>query len=800
MYIINKRSGSSPQVVGVKAHNLFRLAGMSRVPEFAVILSRAYSEYMRAGKMPPVLKQEIEKTLKHFHSMGMVAVRSSCTAEDLTGVSFAGMYTTVLNIADVDNGLQAVVEVWQSAESPRVAEYCRQMDVHTGDMAVILQHQLRPEISGVMVTQSPFSISEVLIECCEGLGDKLVSGAVVPTRYRMRNGKVIELQGTDLLSPDQLRELVASGKKIERFFRSAQDIEWAIESGRLHILQSRPVLVHATARRSKGKVWCNANVRETIPDPVSPMTWSVFDTSFFPGIMIDVFGFPVTEEQYRKFRPVEMLSGRLYWNMNNTLAYGKPIGPIIDFVQGDHAIDPQMAAAFRAVDMENLPQILPASRMFAFSVTAVGRLLYYLALSFIRYGWMSKKIAQVNADIEVYCAGFEPSEDLAVAVDKVKIWMRVILKRFARKYFGGIFLGAFNLALLSVLLSIRMGKKGEALARKTIIGIIDKTGEMAITINRLAKHAREKLPVVSVAALKRLYKNDQEFRASVDRFMNDFGHRGPAEFDIASINWREDHAMLYSIIATARDSGDYRVQREKIVSEVLHSVKPFERFVLKTFMPRLEAFIPLRENGKHYYLKATAKTKDQLLFIGKRLVDGGFIGKPRDVFFLALRDLEGITGGSLSERAARAIVDQRKKQWHEYRRAEVPDIIYESGERITTAVRKSDTLLGEPLSSGKVRARARIIRDFSKIHRLKQGEILVTHHADPGWTPLFTIASGLIVDVGGVICHAAMVARELGIPALSVTGATSVIPDGSIVELDADEGKVFLIKPAGKKS
>jgi pyruvate,water dikinase len=109
-----------------------------------------------------------------------------------------------------------------------------------------------------------------------------------------------------------------------------------------------------------------------------------------------------------------------------------------------------------------------------------------------------------------------------------------------------------------------------------------------------------------------------------------------------------------------------------------------------------------------------------------------------------------------------------------------------------TSVKASNFLSGEPLSAGKIRARARIIRDFSEVHKLRQGEILVTHHADPGWTPLFTIASGLIIEVGGVICHAAMVARELGMPALSVTGATSLIKNGSDVELDADEGRVIL--------
>jgi pyruvate,water dikinase len=430
--------------------------------------------------------------------------------------------------------------------------------------------------------------------------------------------------------------------------------------------------------------------------------------------------------------------------------------------------------------------------MLAFSVVALTRLSHYLTLAFFRFGWMSNKIKRTNSDLDVYCANFQPSEDLAVAVNKVRNWMRVVLKRFARRYFGGIFLGSFYLAVLGGLLSVRMGKKGEVLARRAIIGIIDKTGEMAIAINRLAGVARRKLKVVNIASMKRLYREDQKFNAEVDKFMNDFGHRGPAEFDVASLNWREDYDMLYSIIAAARDSSIYSVQREEVIDEILESARPYERFVLEKFLPRLEAFIPLRENGKHYYLKATAKTKDQLLLIGDRLAKEGYIEQRRDVFFLTLRDLDRVIDRRYTKKEVLAVVKQRKKQWREYQRAEVPDIIYESGERITSSVQKSNVLLGEPLSSGKIVARARIVDDFSQIRRLKQGEILVTHHADPGWTPLFTIASGLIVEVGGVICHAAMVARELGLPAISVVGATSLIRDGSIVEMDADEGRVVL--------
>jgi pyruvate,water dikinase len=387
---------------------------------------------------------------------------------------------------------------------------------------------------------------------------------------------------------------------------------------------------------------------------------------------------------------------------------------------------------------------------------------------------------------------FVHSEDLDVAVGRIRHWMKFIMKKFARRYFGGIVQGAFNLALLSALLQLRMGKRGAILARKTMIGIIDKTGEMAISINGLASLARQRLKVVNLKSLKNLYNEDQRFRSRFEQFLSDFGNRGPGEFDLASLNWREDHDMLYRVIAAAKDSREYVLDRQAFVQEMLKSAHPCERFMLQALIPRLEVYIPLRENGKHVYLKAVAKTKDQLNVIAQSLVRQGLLQRVRDVYFLTLRDIERISKRELNKRELMTIIAQRKKQWQEYRHAQVPDIIYESGERITTSVQQSGTLSGEPLSGGKIKARARIIADFSKIHRLKRGEILITHHADPGWTPLFTIAAGLIVEVGGVICHAAMVARELGIPALSVPGATSLIRDGSVIELDADEGRVMV--------
>ena len=331
-FVINDIKESRVDIIGTKAKNLFFLQRHFSVPDFVVVSTEAFQNYQKYGKISPELKQKLSQVFTSMLKKGPVAVRSSCTAEDLKGVSYAGMYTTSLNIRTVDHGINAVIQTWNSVNEERVKKYQEHFNLTSGMMAVIIQEQISSEISGVMVTQSPFSVSEMLIECCRGTGDKLVSGQITPSRYHIRPGDIIDCQGEDIITKQNVLKLAATGKKIERLFKSPQDIEWAMVNSKIYILQSRSVMVTRANPRRKGKVWCNANVRETVPDPLSPMGWSIFDNVFFPDIIMNVFGLPVNRKKYEEYRPVELISGRLYWNVNNTIAYGKSIGWLLDLV------------------------------------------------------------------------------------------------------------------------------------------------------------------------------------------------------------------------------------------------------------------------------------------------------------------------------------------------------------------------------------------------------------------------------------------------------------------------------------
>jgi pyruvate,water dikinase len=339
-----------------------------------------------------------------------------------------------------------------------------------------------------------------------------------------------------------------------------------------------------------------------------------------------------------------------------------------------------------------------------------------------------------------------------------------------------------------------MGQAGEALARKAITGLIDKTGEMTIAVEELAATAAERRTRTGIKALKELYTRDAEFKKAFDAFIKDFGHRGPAEFDIASRTYRDDPDIVFAMLEVPRAVKNRTLERQQIIKDLLQSLKPTERTLLRLFLPRLETYVPMREDGKHYYFLQQVKLKEQLLIMSRALIAKGALEQERDIFFLSLDDLAGIVKNTLPPSKTLEFVDSRKKEWEQFRNAPVPDIIYGSGERVIAEIKQTGTLRGEPLSYGVVRAKARIIGDIKEGGRLKGGEIMVTHHSDPGWTPLFTVASGVIVEVGGLICHAAMVARELGIPAVVLKNATRLIPDGSQIELDANLGTVKIIE------
>lgn len=789
---ITQKAFFGPEIVGAKAWNLCKIQAFVRVPKFVVVSVDAFRYYKKQGSIPVDLQKEVEHVLKEVFNDNPIAVRSSGTAEDTKGRSYAGMYATILAVSGVDATISAIKKVWESNDSQRVQSYRKIHKLAPGEMAVILQQQIDSNFSGVMTTSGKQQGGESIIECCEGLGDKLVSGKITPTRYCMKNSRIVGQSGENLLSRKEVIELYKTGQKIEKIFRMPQDIEWAYQDKYLYILQARTLTAAVQTKRKPVTVWCNANVRETIPDPISPMGYSFFEKIWIPDIMINTFGFPLTLEQYEKYPPVERVLGHLYWNITNSAAYGKSIEPILKFTGAGTAIDPQMGEAMASVDSDSIPSLLPASRMLLFSLKAMMRMSAYLIKSFFTFRHARKLIDEACVEVNELAQDMHPTTDVNKGIENVRYWGQIISGRLSKRYFSGILISVFYLAVLSKILGWRMGKRGEAMARATTYGLIDKTGEMALAMHALAEYVHEKLPSVNNESLNALHETDEYFREKFNAFIVEYGHRGPGEFDIASLTWHEDKTLVYGMFQN-KPMGRKNIDRSDIIENLLKTLSPFERFITKLFLPRIRELTPLRETAKHYVFKIMLKVKRQLSLIEEDLIQRGFLEEKRDIYFLRIDELEALRNKTLSKEQVVDMVHKRKAEWEQCLSVDVPDIVYSDGRKVFLSGKKQGDLTGTPLSYGSVQGRARIIYSFTDAYQLHSGDILVTHHTDPGWTPLFSIVSGVVIEVGGLICHAAMVARELGLPAIVLPGATSTIPDGAEIEIDADTGTVRII-------
>jgi len=524
-FIVTEEGVSTQETVGAKAWNLYQIKARVNVPAFVVVSVETFRYFKKHSRHPDGLRKEVGYFLEEVFNGNPIAVRSSGTAEDTKDKSYAGMYTSVLNVSGIDEIMEAIREVWESNDSERVHAYRTMHKLAPGEMAVILQQQIDADFSGVMTFSAHSVKEEIVIECCKGLGDKLVSGTITPSRYHLKGKKVTSRSGDNLLSSRELSTLYGVGKQVHKVFNVAQDIEWAYQDGDLYILQARTLTAKIQKTQKPVTVWCNANLRETIPDPISPMGYSFFNEIWLPDIIITVFGFPMTRDQYHQYPPVERILGRMYWNLNNTAAYGRSIAPILNFMKGGAAVDPQLGAAMENIDIQHIPQLVPASTMIRFTIRAMVRMPFFLFKTYWRFRTAAQMIKQAFLEVDQQAKKMIPVFDLQSGIDNVREWVQVISGVDGKRYFSGLLISIFYLTLLIKILSWRMGKKGEAIARMTTYGLIDKTGEMVRAMQDLSSTVQRKLDSLSGPSLAALYESDPEVHEQFDRFLEEFGHR-----------------------------------------------------------------------------------------------------------------------------------------------------------------------------------------------------------------------------------------------------------------------------------
>ncbi len=808
----------SETLFGGKAEGLARLISAGAdVPEgFAVEASRSAPEGWGASTREAFL--EMCRPLLEGRSL---AVRSSALGEDSAEHSFAGLFETVLEIKTPEEALQAAGRCIASGAAPRVLTY-------SGGNAplpvgLVVQFMVPARAAGVCFTADPAGKDcAVVLETVAGTGESLVSGSESPERWRVyKNGlgtfesRVEDSAG--ILEAADAERIAAEGAGLAERFGYPLDLEWALDGeGHLWWLQARPITaakpppVYDIDRSFEGDdgpvtVWANWNVRETLPEPLYPLTWTWWRDVVLPIITFQVVGTVPDSPLTPHFFGLDRVHGRIYFNMNAALAF-----PLMGrfFPRMIRTIDATAAEALEELRKKGVlrPRRLPVSRIrLVFPLTKA----MVLSLWRLRWGLMPRRSLAVLEEDGVAMDG---RGDLAALSDGELIEeIRLLARPECARLRNGLQMEMVAMIVYGIAKwAFRVHPKAVGMLATGIPG--NPTTEISLGIDTLAGEARplsdlllRDLPTSELLEQLRASEEGRGWLDRLDSFLARYGHRGPMEFDLGAVRWAEDPSMIIELVkARLRSKGTedvtrrmerLREKRAGAVNEAVAASPLWKRPILRRLARLVELHMPLREAPKHYAVFVFRRARSAALELGRRFAREGILDTQGEVFYLEWPELVKLAGDRGQLEGLRGRIEVRKAQLVRYRSETPPDLYRSDGvpveEKSTHDVPVEDGVLrGTGISPGRAEGPVRILTEPDP-RLVREGDILVMRYADPGWTPLFPMASAVVMEVGGLMCHAAVVAREMGIPAVfGVPGALDALKEGRVVTVDGDAGTV----------
>lgn len=779
------------------------------------------------------------KSLSGGETALRVAVRSSSIAEDGAGASYAGQHATYLDVCGEQELLKHIRQCWASLWTEHAASYrSRWQTVQKDGLAVIVQRMAPAEYAGVAFTVDPLTAApEIVIEAVEGAGEALVSGRASPRRIRVdknsyeiralsgkrEDGTVPKAQPSALLSAlppalpsEYARRIARLAVEVERYFGSPQDIEWALSGGSISLLQSRPITALAPAaltgeggqvdmeallRRAEetgAEIWTDDNVGEVFPDAVTPLTWSVLEpmgNQAFTGFLRRVGA---------RRLPSHSLFGRFYGR--------------VYFNQSQFQ---RLMSRFYPGRLSHARLRLPGLALAAAAMLEIGaRTLLWMWLLPRQADRLVEQLPKdlnrspYPLDLEIYALWKEIERWQAYGRWAMEVHLAVTIY------------SALTYTLLEKLVQ-RWGKGAVETAH--LVGGLPgmKSAEMGRDLAALARAAKEQPELMAClqgsgreamgACLERLPAGDP-FRFYLAEFMGNHGHASLHEFELAQPRWREDPgqvlSMLYSHLERRRPKGLGRgheaqaTARRGAAQEMRRRVwfGP-KRLFFEGLLNRAQRYSLARENVKYTFIMGHSRLRDLYLSLASRLVEHGLLDEVEDIFYVGHGEIKALMDGAIPAAEAAAFIKSRRAEYSRFRseQAGAPKIVEQTPDGAIRLLRLPENgagpleaarrLSGVGASAGRATGRARVILDPSGAAGLEPGEILVTRAANPAWSPLMLAAGALITEIGGLLSHGAIVAREYGLPAvLNVKDATGLIKNGQVVTVDGTRGVVYLVE------
>ncbi|NYV75629.1 rifamycin-inactivating phosphotransferase [Streptomyces sp. UH6] len=803
-----------------------RIARLSRVDPEDREAVRALAAEIRGSigriAVPDAVAARITGALARYGDRAAYAVRSSATAEDLPTASFAGQQDTYLNVVGPAAVLRHVVRCWASLFTERAVTYRRRngVDHRAVHMAVVVQRMVVPSASGVLFTADPVTGNRrtAVVDAGFGLGEALVSGLVNPDVFTVRDGEVVARtvnakrravhalpgggtretgidpgrQEEPALTDAQAVRLVALGRRVEAHFGRPQDIEWCLADDGFHIVQSRPVTTLfpvPEAGDRENHVYVSVGHGQMMTDPMRALGHSMWRMT----AMV-----PMTEA-----------GGRLFVDVTRRLASPAGRAALLEAMgSGDPLIRDALETVLeRDGFVPSLPDAPPAGPPAGAPPAPVAT--------------DPAVVAELIGRSEASLAALE--RDLRTKSGPALF--DFLLEAFAehRRVLGDplshqvLMAGMEATRWLNDTLREWLGEKNVA-DTLTLSAPGNITSEMGLALLDVADVVRPHPEVVSF--LRGVGDEDfldelaelpggTEARDALDAYLDRFGMRCAGEIDITRPRWRERPATLVPALldnvrnfapgAAGRRFEEGRLRalhKEQEVLARLRRLPDGDRRAEETkrMIDRVRTFIGYREYPKYDIVSRYFLYKQALMAEAGRLVRAGVLPEREDVFHLTFQEFHDAVR---THRVDEELVRRRKEAFRSYHALTPPRVLTSDGEAVTGTYRRDDVpagaLVGLPVSTGTVEGRARVVLDMADAD-LAAGDILVTAFTDPSWSPLFVGIAGLVTEVGGLMTHGAVIAREYGLPAVvAVEEATRLIRDGQHIRVHGTEGYVEIL-------
>lgn len=780
--------------------------------------------------IPAEIEREILSSIEELGEDTAVAVRSSATAEDLPSASFAGQQDSFLNIRGKSEILRHVSKCWASLFTERAVVYRIQNDFghHKVHLSVVVQQMVFPQASGILFTADPVTSNRRVtsIDASFGLGEALVSGIVSADNYKVREGRIVQKtiaakkvavypraggetgkreislaeQKRQAIEDEAILALEGLGRQIETHFGKPQDIEWCLADGAVYIVQSRPITtLYPLPEKNDGnyRIFLSVGHQQMMTEPIYPLGMSFF--SFISDYELTRAG------------------GRLFMDLTHDLASftGRKI-----LVSSLGSNDPLMKDALTNF-LARKPDLVKGKRMFQLGTDQFSK--EFPATLLKVYKENDRRLAgQLINQSEAFIRELEwriqtvSGDDLfAFILEDQKELKKAI---YDQRSMAAIMVGVYAVYWLNKHMEKWLGEKNVAdvLSQAVANNVTSAMGLELLDVSDTARNHPKVLTYFNNPNKKTFYEDLEqlaggpEVSQTLRNFLEKYGMRCSGEIDITKTRWSEDPTILVPVIlGNIHNFGPNERQKKQAESkrkaaakteelmERLNSIPRGKRKAEKTkkMISLLNNFLGYREYPKFAFIKRYFLYKRAFMKEAALLKEEGKIQEIEDVYYLSFEEFRSaVTGISVDQ----SVIEERKAAYRYYEKLMPPRLMTSEGEEIFGSYQidglPAGALAGIAVSAGTIEGRARVVLKMEDAC-IEPGDILVTSFTDPSWTPLFVSLTGLVTEVGGLMTHGAVIAREYGLPAVvGVENATKIIKDGQRIRINGSEGYVEILE------